>query len=91
VAQTAEEYEEQRRVVEELRAKCDAVKEEITPLQVQEADLRKKEYELWQQIRAIKRWHMEKSQKDKMTYLRWELARRSRLANLERDGKRKKQ
>lgn len=75
----------------ELQKQSAAITAEITPMQVREADLRKREYELWQEIRAIKRHLMEQTPQLKRRYLRWELARRKQLAEDERAGKRRKQ
>jgi hypothetical protein len=72
--------------VQDLKAQCDAVTAEITPLQRREADLRKKEYELWQEVRAIKRTFLEDTPKRKAEYLQWELKQRAQRDKEERAG-----
>lgn len=73
----------------DLRKRCDAIKAEVTPLQVQEADLRKREQELWMKVRAIKRYLTEKGEKENMAFLRWEVEQRRRRDEEERQGTRR--
>lgn len=80
------EYDKQYAIVQDLKAKCDAVTAEITPLQRREADLRKKEYELWQEVRAIKRTFLEGNPQRKAGYLQWELKQRAQRDKEERAG-----
>lgn len=77
--------------MQDLKGKCEAVTAEITPLQRREADLRKKEYELWQEVRAIKRTFLEGTPQMKAAYLRWELKQREQRDKEERAGLRKPQ
>lgn len=86
---TQEEYDKQYEIVQDLKGKCEAVTAEITPLQRREADLRKKEYELWQEVRAIKRTFLEGTPQMKAAYLRWELKQREQRDKEERAGLRK--
>ncbi|KAK9894082.1 hypothetical protein P389DRAFT_181502 [Cystobasidium minutum MCA 4210] len=86
-----EEYDRQYAIVQDLKAKCEAVTAKITPLQRREADLRKEEYELWQRVRAIKRTFLENGPKKKAEYLQWELKQRAKRDQEERSGLRKKQ
>lgn len=91
VHQTQEEYDKQYELVQDLKGQCEAVTAEITPLQRREADLRKKEYELWQEVRAIKRTFLEGSPQKKSEYLQWELKQRAQRDKEERAGLRKPQ
>lgn len=77
--------------MQDLKAKCEAVTAEITPFQRREADLRKEEYELWQQVRAIKRTFLENGPEKKAKYLQWELRQRAKRDQEERAGLRQPQ
>lgn len=91
IFQEQEEYDKQVAIVADLRAKCDAITEEIQPLQRREAELRKIEYDLWTTVRAIKRTFLEGGPKKKAAYLQWELEQRAKRDEEERSGLRKKQ
>lgn len=90
-SQTQEEYDKQYELVQDLKGQCEAVTAEIIPLQRREADLRKKEYELWQEVRAIKRTFLEGAPEKKAAYLQWELKQRAQRDKEERAGLRQPQ
>lgn len=73
----------------ELRKKCEDIQKQVTPLQVQEADLRKREQELWMKVRAIRRYICEKGETENMEFLRWEIKQRKRRDEEERQGLRR--
>lgn len=73
----------------DLKQRCDAITAEITPLQVQEADCRKREQELWMKVRAIKRYMTEKGDRENVQFLKWEVQQRQRRDDEERQGLRR--
>lgn len=77
--------------MQDLKQKSEAVIAEITPLQRREADLRKKEYDLWMKVRAIKRHFLEGTPQMKREYLQWELKQRDKRDKEERSGMRRPQ
>jgi len=91
VPQSKEELEAQEKLVANLQAEIDGLAEQAVPLQVRESDLRKWEFDAWQEVRAIKAHLMDGTKAEVLDYLRWERKTRQKEADELHKGIRKPQ